>query len=1135
MLRRIGLTLLAVSATLVALVAVPQAQSPLPLVQPGQLIWDGAFRVPYPNAGNSTVGYAGWALAYSGNNSLYMVGHDYQQSVAEFSVPTGISPSKTTVAQLPVAVQLQPFASMTHGLPLDAIGASASGNYRFGGMLTHNGRLILAEYNSYTTVGPIQKSHWTHSLTTSDATANATGPWRLAPTSLDPAFMDGYMAAVPTPFQALLGGPALTGQCCISIIPRTSFGPSAFAFNPDNLGAVAEPIPTTPLLYYDENHKQPDGAFESDHTSFFNGSTQMAGLFIAEGTRSLLYIGRQGTGDFCYNNGSNSGPANCLNTPADPYCPNDIIHAWPYQIQVWAYDLDDLAAVKAGTKQPWQPRPYAIWALTGNETPVKLPFFGNCMIIHGLAHDPATGRVWMTTWKQDGDRPIVQQFHYSLAAAPPPPPPQVTFTVTPTALTIADQGETKTLAIDVSDNAASWTASSPQSWAVVSPASGAGDGTVTVTVAPNPLTTARSLSLTVAGHAVTVNQAGAPAPPPPPPASGSLAEDWGTYAGGTLDDYLQHVATDAAGNTYMVGGTFGNYPGVTGCGGGQDGIVQKFSPAGQKVWARCLGGPAKDYIHTVAVDSDGVYVAGVTWSTTFPTTAGAYQTTRKGTKDNFVAKYSLAGAVQWVTLLGGSGDEHDRANLTVDAQHTVWVAGSTASTDFPTTAGAYDTTHNGGGNDGYLVHLSATGATLLRGTLIGGSGNDDLIAGIRIGPTGSVIAAGITSSTNLPTIGAVQPAFGGGAIDGFVVRFDATLTTRLTVTYLGGTGDDTICENHGLEVDGNGKVVVMGQTTSPNLPVSATAFQRTLRGSIDVFAAIIAANGQTLEALSYLGGTNTDLASGVGVDGAGKVYVVGYTRSTDFPVHTPLQATLKGAGTLDGTLTVFNATLSALDYSTYLGGDRDDRSRAVAVLSTGRVFVAGDSNSLNYPIKNAAQPTMAGPDDFVLVSFSPVAVVCSYAVTPTTGTVVHDGTGTVAVTVTTNDGSCAWTVVFSAAWLTVTPTSGVGNGIVTLTAAANTGAVRTATVTVAGTAVTLTQDAAPAPTGTGSATRTFEVLATCPAGCTKVEFRINGAVVWTDPDAPFTFTLTNEPASYTADAVITDAIGQTLVVPLPGR
>ncbi len=1057
-------------AFLVAASFALSAQSSLPLVQPGQLIWKGAFRLPYPNTGNSDIGYSGWAIAYhAASNSLYLVGHEGKyapktdpanQAVAEFSIPAGISPTKTTLAQLPIATQIQPFASMTHGLALDAIGASSSGNFRFGGLLAHNGRLILGEYNSYTARGTIQKSHWTHSLTTTDAATNATGPWKLEPASFDPAMVGGYMAAVPTVFQSLLGGPALTGQCCQSLIQRTSYGPSAFAFDPAKLGTVPEPVPTTPLVYYDELHQQPDGQFDSDNTNFFNGSTQMAGMFIPEGTRSLLFVGRHGTGDMCYNNGTNSGPNNCLNTPPDPYC-GDIIHAWPYQVQVWAYDLNDLAAVKAGSRQPWSVRPYAIWPLTGNETAIKLPFFPSCMRARALAFDPATNRAFLVSPNADGDRPVIHVFEVSTVAPPPPPPPPPACTVgvSPTSLTIGAAGGPLTVQVTASDSTCGWTATG-SSGLVVSPTSGTGSGSVTLTVSANTSTSARTLSATVAGVAVSVAQDGA-APPPPPP-SGGYATDWATYQGGTQDDYNQHVAVDGAGNVYVVGGSFGSFPGTSACNGAQDGIIVKLSPTGQRLWSRCIGGTAKDYIHTVAVDSQGVYVSGVTWSSNFPVTAGVFQTVHKGTKDNFVAKFDLNGTKLWATYLGGSGDEHDRANLTVDSAHNVWVAGSTASSDFPTTAGAYSRTYAGGtGNDGYIVQLSANGSAVLRGTYIGGTGNDDLIAGVRIGTDGSVYAAGITNSTNLPTTtGAFRSVYQGGAIDGFVVRFDATLASRIFVTYMGGSGDDTVSENHGFTIDASGRPVVMGQTTSANLPASATAFQRTLRGGIDVYAAVLSANGQSLQTLSYLGGTGTDLASGVGVDGSGQVYVVGYTQSTNFPVQSATQPTFQGVQ--DGTLAVFDSTLSSLVFATYVGGSGDDRSRSVALGASGAIVVAGDTNSTNFPTKNPSQATLAGPEDYQVTVFVPSAPPpppCAFTVSPTSTSVPAVG-GSVQIAVTASASTCAWTAT-ATSWASVAPGSGTGNGTVTVTVPAQTApSPRTTSVMVAGQAVSVTQDAA---------------------------------------------------------------------------
>lgn len=383
-----------VVAVLLAFTIAAQGQSPLPLVQPGELLWAGAFRLPLGAFGTSRFDYGGWALAYhAANNSLFVVGHEYQQHVAEINIPTPVQ--GTALGALPVASVRQVFADATEGR-MSQIGGYPV--YRMGGLLVHAGRLIGAAYSTFDTGGTAISSHFTHSLTL-NAAGTVTGMHRVG--SLNPAFYAGNMATVPSAWQASLGGPAITGQCCLSIISRTSFGPAAFAFDPTQL-AVTNPTPAVPLVYYPStNPLQP---WDASNTLEFNNSTEMAGAFIPEGRRSLLFIGRHGIGPFCYRCGA-----------PDPYCPGDV-QAPPYQVQVWAYDLSVLAAVKAGQRMPWEPRPYAIWALTGNTHSSPLPFFHSCMRVRGLAYDPTTQRVFIAAQQVEGDLPVVHVFRMGPAS-----------------------------------------------------------------------------------------------------------------------------------------------------------------------------------------------------------------------------------------------------------------------------------------------------------------------------------------------------------------------------------------------------------------------------------------------------------------------------------------------------------------------------------------------------------------------------------------------------------------------------------------------------------------------------------------------------------------------------------------------
>jgi hypothetical protein len=394
--------LLALAGLAVAAWTMTGSAQTLLFVQPGDLVWAGAFRLPAGNFGGSSFGYGGWALAYNAaNDSLYVVGHDFQQNVAEITIP---APGMGSIlGQLPFASVRQVFADATEGR-MSQIGGYPK--YRIGGLLVHGGRLIGAAYSFFDTAHSAVASHFTHSLNLA-ATGTVTGMHRVGSTSINPAFYGGNMGDVPAAWRTALGSPAITGECCLSIITRTSFGPSAFAFDPAQLGVV-NPTPATALVYYPEQHVlQP---WNANYTFEFNGTTEMAGAFIPEGTRSLLFIGRQGSGKFCYRCGD-----------PDLYCPGDL-QAPPYHVQVWAYDLNELVQVKNGQKQPWEPRPYAIWQLTGNTASSPLPFFTSCMSVRGLAYDPGGNRIWIASQRADGDNPVIHMFRYSRPTAPPRAP-----------------------------------------------------------------------------------------------------------------------------------------------------------------------------------------------------------------------------------------------------------------------------------------------------------------------------------------------------------------------------------------------------------------------------------------------------------------------------------------------------------------------------------------------------------------------------------------------------------------------------------------------------------------------------------------------------------------------------------------
>jgi hypothetical protein len=363
----------------------PPLEAPLdllPRIFPADLTYIGAFRVPNQDNNGSPLGYGGHALTYDiAAHGLFFGGHDWYQELCEVGIPPVIDLSQT-------ASILQNCTDVTEG----RLGQIDDGTIKLGGTLLYNDRLIVSAYSYYDADANQLDSHFSSSPDLSQ-TGELQGPYEVGNWA---GIVSGYMALVPPEWQADLGGPALTGNCCLSIISRTSFGPAVSVFDPDEVGSV-DPVPAAPLLYYPAS----DPLADWDATGpYFNGSTQIAGLAFPPGSRSVLFVGRHGTGVFCY------GTGEACNDPVNPY---QGTHAYPYVHQVWAYDALDLLAVKAGDLQPWDVRPYAIWQLdemdsTGSAT------------ISGAAYDPVSGRLYVT--ENYGDDPVVHVYQLTVSEEP---------------------------------------------------------------------------------------------------------------------------------------------------------------------------------------------------------------------------------------------------------------------------------------------------------------------------------------------------------------------------------------------------------------------------------------------------------------------------------------------------------------------------------------------------------------------------------------------------------------------------------------------------------------------------------------------------------------------------------------------
>jgi len=202
-------------------------------------------------------------------------------------------------------------------------------------------------------------------------------------------------------------------------------------------------------------------------------------------------------------------------------------------------------------------------------------------------------------------------------------------------------------------------------------------------------------------------------------------------------------------------------------------------------------------------------------------------------------------------------------------------------------------------------------------------------------------------------------------------------------TYLGGTAVDRI---NGIAVDAAGNAYVTGQTWSHDFPTTTDAVQPApAPGGLiqDAFVAKLDPNGATLLYATYLGGNDFDVADSIAVDAAGTAYVIGATRSADFPLQNAVQSAL--AGGFDLFVAKLNATGSELVYSTYLGGSTNESiteigGSSIAVDSTGSAYVTGGSDSSDFPTYQARQATLAGAGpDAVVAKLNPAGTALVYS------------------------------------------------------------------------------------------------------------------------------------------------------------
>jgi hypothetical protein len=367
---------------------------------------------------------------------------------------------------------------------------------------------------------------------------------------------------------------------------------------------------------------------------------------------------------------------------------------------------------------------------------------------------------------------------------------------------------------------------------------------------------------------------------------------YSTYVGGSeWDWYLDSpsIAIDLFGNTFVAGTTrspdFPTTPDAYDIalnGSSFDIFVFKLNWNGSTLlYSTYIGGDAPEHGYDIAIDSIGnAYVTGMTMSSDFPTTHGAYDTTFNLFEDIFILKLNSMGSdLIYSTFIGGNGDDYAHG-IAVDSTGYAYITGTTCSSGFPITEIAYNKVFSGG-SDAFVLKLNLNGSAIIYSTYVGGESGDNGYD-IAIDSGGNVYVTGTTQSMDFPTTdGAFNTSFNGN-IDLFIFKLNQTGSDLIFSTFIGGSGANNAWS---IKIDPIGNTLLTGCTSSSDFPTTRNAINKSYGGGEwDGFVLMLSSNGTELIYSTYIGGNMSDKCSDIELDLYGNAYVTGGTDSRNFPI-----------------------------------------------------------------------------------------------------------------------------------------------------------------------------------------------------------------------------------------------------------
>jgi Beta-propeller repeat/NHL repeat/Putative binding domain, N-terminal len=470
------------------------------------------------------------------------------------------------------------------------------------------------------------------------------------------------------------------------------------------------------------------------------------------------------------------------------------------------------------------------------------------------------------------------------------------------------------------------------------------------------------------------------------------------------------------------------------------------------VYATYIGGSSLDTANAIAVDGSGnAFITGYTYSSDFPVVFSG-TSSYVAAEDAFLTKVDSGGAISASRYL--VGPTSTGTGIAVDSGGSAYVTGTTESATFPVTTGSFMTSKpNGSGlSTGFVAKLDAS-LNVIYGTYLGG-GNTDSPAAIAIDAIGQAYVVGTAYSNNFPTtVGAYQTTYHGSG-DAFVTELDIQGSALVYSTLIGGANVDGA---NAIALDGTGSAYVVGSTQSTDFPITSGAFATSKPSTYTYSAFVTKVNpgGGSLAYSSYLGGSNSDAATGIVADTSGNGYILGTTYSSDFPTTPGALKTQRSTSGYSGDSDLFISELdpagNSLIYSSYFGTAASDAAGGIALGSNTGIYIAGETQSLAYPttagaLQGTSHETASNYSGFITkIDFSSTTL-CDIVLSSNSASFPgRGGTGSFSFTVA---NGCPWEIT-SDSFITVSsPHSGFGSSSVNYSVGQNQSTFSTMTGTI---------------------------------------------------------------------------------------